>query len=172
MTTNTPDLKPCPFDPSVEENWHFHDEYEFWYMGFPEMIKPDAKYKIDLARERGFKPWEEYINYTRPDHKTKENAAINAADIHGELDGAVKFAKKWLYDWIEDDKRGVYSDKETRNVLEILINHAIKPQGKVVEVKVDDIMNSACVSGVIIRDLLEAIAHNYPEGIKIIEVGE
>lgn len=53
-----------PFDPSIEANWNFHDEYEFWYIGFPEALKPDAKYKIDLARERGFKPWEEYKKYT------------------------------------------------------------------------------------------------------------
>lgn len=56
----------CPFDPSVESNWRFHDEYEFWYIEFPEILKPDAKYKIDLARERGFKPWKEYKKYIPP----------------------------------------------------------------------------------------------------------
>ncbi len=63
--TTADKLLPCPFDPSLESNWHFHDEYEFWYIEFPEILKPDAKYKIDLARERGFKPWEEYKQFSR-----------------------------------------------------------------------------------------------------------
>lgn len=55
-----PDMKAdiAEFDPTKEENWHYHDEYEFWYIGYPERRKPNNVHIIDLARERGFKPWE------------------------------------------------------------------------------------------------------------------
>lgn len=80
----TSTLKSCPFDPSKEENWKFHDEYEFWYIGFPEVIQPDKKYKIDLARERGFKPWEEYSKHIRTALQRAEKVHALEANLQRE----------------------------------------------------------------------------------------
>jgi hypothetical protein len=42
-------------DPTVKENWQYHDEYEFWYMPYPGTNEAQAE---EGVRWRGFKPWE------------------------------------------------------------------------------------------------------------------
>lgn len=45
-----------PLDPTIKENWHYHDEYEFWYMPYLGTEQAQAE---DGVRWRGFKPWEQ-----------------------------------------------------------------------------------------------------------------
>lgn len=45
-----------PLDPTIKENWQYHDEYEFWYMPYPGTNEVQAE---EGVRWRGFKPWEE-----------------------------------------------------------------------------------------------------------------
>ena len=44
-----------PLDPTIKENWQYHDEYEFWYMPYPGTNAVQAE---EGVRWRGFKPWE------------------------------------------------------------------------------------------------------------------
>lgn len=43
-----------PLDPSIKENWHYHDEYEFWYLPYPGTDETQAE---EGVRARGFEPW-------------------------------------------------------------------------------------------------------------------
>lgn len=45
---------PHTLDPSVKENWKYHDEYEFWYMPYPGTSEAQAE---EGVRARGFEPW-------------------------------------------------------------------------------------------------------------------
>lgn len=46
---------PNPLDPTIKENWQYHDEYDFWYMPYPGTNEAQAE---EGVRWRGFKPWE------------------------------------------------------------------------------------------------------------------
>lgn len=84
-------------DPTKEENWHYHDEYEFWYLTVPENGEvTNGNEYWDTHRNRSFKPWEYYSSLAAPE----------AVDV--EALGAVEILKTYMPIYQRDDNTAVH----------------------------------------------------------------
>lgn len=73
------------FDPTKKENWRFHDEYEFWYIEYPQILDPSKPHLHDIARERGFEPW---------DH-IKQSPPVQSDEVREAVDRVSRFCVDW-----------------------------------------------------------------------------
>lgn len=122
--TPAKDLLPeeSQFDPRKEENWHFHDEYEFWYIGFPELNRTTVNgQEYEPSRERGFCPWEN-IAPRRPDlaergdlEKLREAIEIQSNHVTNEEEG-----ETFTHAWFE------FEEKHGESVDEVITHAARK----------------------------------------------
>lgn len=92
-------LLPClsSFDPTKEENWQYHDEYEFWYIGFPELNEEvrNGNERYEPSRERGFKPWENISTPAAPDAEALEALKREAMEELGCFDKGPSVMPQW-----------------------------------------------------------------------------
>lgn len=72
----TPQDIQAAVDPSKEENWRYHDEYEFWYIEMPNTeIKTQRGDFTHGVGDRGFKPWELFQSHA-PEASTVDVEAL------------------------------------------------------------------------------------------------
>lgn len=111
-------------DPTIKENWQYHDEYEFWYMPYPGTNETQGE---EGVRWRGFRPWE---NARAPERESgwirvQDALPVDNQDVlMGWADGAsAGVVRQGKYFDNESILHGFAEKKDTHYVGKIGITH-------------------------------------------------